>query len=90
MASGGNFSVYPGAHGALLSPRALVFYEGLQDLAACRLLEKYVGREEAIRIIEEEAGMKITFTSYPQNSDFLPKLRLRIAKEIAKVAARQN
>lgn len=90
MASGGNFSIYPGADGALLSPRALVFYEGLQDLAACRLLEKYVGREEAIRIIEEEAGMEITFTSYPQNSDFLPKLRLRIAKEIAKATARQN
>ena len=54
------------------------------------MLEKYVGREEAIRIIEEEAGMEITFTSYPQNSDFLPKLRLRIANEIAKAAARKN
>lgn len=88
MASGGNFSVYPGANEALLSPRALVFYEGLQDLALCRLLEEFVGREEAIKIIEDEAGMEITFTSYPHDSGFLPRLRTRIAKEIEKAAAR--
>lgn len=43
MASGGPFSVYPAPNGAYLSPRAMVFYEGLQDIAALKLLENYVG-----------------------------------------------
>lgn len=88
MASGGGFSVYPGANGALLSSRALVFFEALQDSAVCKLLEKYVGREEVIRIMEEEAGMEITFVNYPKNADFLPRLRHRIAEEIKKAAAK--
>lgn len=85
MASGGGFSVYPGANGALLSSRALVFFEALQDFAVCKLLEKYVGRDEVIRIMEEEAGMEITFINYPKNADFLLRLRHRIAEEIKKV-----
>lgn len=85
MSSGGGFSVYPAANGAYLSPRALIFYEGLQDLDACRLLEKYLGREEAMRIIEEEAQMEITFRDYPRNTVFLPNLRRRIAQEIKKI-----
>ncbi|MBR2001281.1 MAG: DUF4091 domain-containing protein, partial [Firmicutes bacterium] len=30
--SGDAFSVYPGENGPILSTRALVFYEGLQDM----------------------------------------------------------
>lgn len=87
MASGGSFSVYPSQDGAWLSPRVLVFYEGLQDMAICKLLEEYVGKDEAIRIIEQEAGMEITFTQYPRDSEFLPRLRKRIAEEIKKASA---
>lgn len=86
MTSGGNFCVYPAPNGAWLSPRALVFYEGLQDIAACKLLEEYVGKDEVVRIIDEEAGMEITFCEYPSNSDFLPRLRIRIAQELKKIA----
>ena len=84
MASGGPFNVYPAPNGAYLSPRALIFFEGLQDISACKLLEEYVGREEAIRILEDEANMEITFSNYPRNSTFLPMLRKRIAREIEK------
>lgn len=84
MASGGPFNVYPAPNGAYLSPRALIFYEGLQDLAALKLLEAFVGREMALSILEDEAKMEITFSKYPENTNFLPNLRRRIAQEIGK------
>ena len=39
----------------------------------------------SIEIIEEVAGMPITFDDYPHDNDFMVKLRERINKEIEKV-----
>ena len=86
LMSGGAFSVYPDTNGALLSTRALVFYEGLQDFAVCRLLEEFIGKDEVVQIIEDEAKMEITFWDYPRNADFLPNIRRRIITEIKKQA----
>lgn len=88
--SGGAFSVYPGSDGALLSSRALVFYEGLQDIAVCSLLEKIIGRDEVMRIIGETSGMDITFWDYPRNTKFLTDLRKRITEEIKSKSKAHN
>lgn len=80
--SGDPFSVYPGENGPLPSVRACVFREALQDNALCKLLESYIGREEVIKLIEEEAEMEITFTKYPRNNKFLPGLNRRMKREI--------
>lgn len=70
LPSGDAFSVYPGKDRPILSVRALVFKEALQDIEICRLLERYIGREKVIALIEEEAGMKISFSKYPHDNDF--------------------
>ena len=37
-----------------------------------------------LSILEDEAKMEITFSKYPENTNFLPNLRRRIAQEIGK------
>lgn len=73
--SGDPFTVYPGKDGPLHSLRGLVFHEGLQDLQVCRTLERYVGKEAVVRMIDEAAGMDLQFDQYPRSADFLLKLR---------------
>lgn len=80
--SGDAFCVYPGERGPLPSIRAFVFREALQDISVCRLLEKKIGKEAVIRLIEEEAGMEITFKNYPRNSEFLNSLMSKIKSMI--------
>ncbi len=75
--SGDAFSVYPGDNGeAVPSLRLKVFLHGLQDMRALQLIEKNVGREEAIRLIEEKG--EITFTEYPKESEYILNLREKI------------
>lgn len=81
--SGDSFSVYPGTNGPLYSMRALVFKDALQDIELLKLLEKYIGKEEVIKLIEEEAGMEITFTQYPRNNQFIINLTEKIKRIIA-------
>ena len=76
--SGDAFSVYPGRDGAIPSMRAFVFREALEDISLCRLLEKKIGKEAVIKLIEEEAGMEITFKSYPKDMEFFPRLTRKI------------
>ena len=81
--SGDPFTVYPGKKGPQLSLRALVFYDALQDIAVCRLLEEKLGHDAVVELIEKEAGMSIEFDEYPRNSDFLLNLREKITDLIA-------
>jgi hypothetical protein len=76
--SGDAFSVYPGSNGALLSMRALIFYEGLQDMALCKLLEEKTSREFVVNLIDEIAGKDVRFASMPEDEDYIYKLRGRI------------
>ena len=77
--SGDAFSVYPGANGPLESLRSVVFYEGLQDIRACQLLESMVGRK---RVLELIGPMK--FNQYPATDEGILALRQRINDAIAK------
>ena len=63
--------------------RALVFKDALQDIELLKLLEKYIGKEEVIKLIEKEAGMEITFTQYPRNNQFIISLTEKIKRIIA-------
>lgn len=72
--SGDAFSVYPGKDGPLPSLRALIFREALQDVEICRTLENIIGRDKVVEMIDKEAGMNLTFSEYPRNSSFIPKL----------------
>lgn len=72
--SGDSFSVYPGKDGPPPSMRAFVFKDALQDISICRMLEKQIGKEAVIKLMEEEAGMETTFSQYPRDNEFVPKL----------------
>ena len=82
--AGDAFSVYPGEEGPLESLRILVFYDGLQDVRALKLLEQYAGKEYVVQLMEEMAGMEIRFDKYPHDKNFLLTLRERINSEIKK------
>ncbi|MBR4450517.1 MAG: DUF4091 domain-containing protein, partial [Clostridia bacterium] len=72
--SGDSFVVYPGKDGeALCSLRLKVFYEGLQDMRALRLLESLAGREKALEIT---GG--ITFEDYPRDPEYILAAREKI------------
>ena len=73
--SGDPFIVYPSKSGAYPSIRGKVTYEAIGDMDLCRTLEEYIGRDEVIKIIDSVADMDVRFDSYPQDSEYLPKLR---------------
>ena len=87
--SGDPFSVYPDeAYGAIPSLRAIVFKEALQDIEICRTLEKYIGKDAVIALIESEAGAPITLTDYPRENDFIVNLMEKMKQKIASFEAK--
>lgn len=81
--SGDAFSVYPGEGGEpLLSLRLKVFYDGIQDYSALKLLESYLGHDETVRIIEDGLSTPLTFSEYPKNDEWLVSLRDCINRKI--------
>lgn len=65
--SGDPYLVYPGKDGEPLSSiRAEVQSEALVDLRAFQTLEKHLGREAVLQMIDRNAGMeKMTFKNTP-------------------------
>lgn len=82
--SGDAFSVYPGKDGPILSLRAVIFKEALQDICLCRLLENYIEKQKVVKLLEKFAGNEITFKNYPRNSFFIPRVNMELKKIIAK------
>ena len=82
MPAGDSFSVYPGSTGPIESIRMVVFYEALQDLRACELLEKLAGRDTVLEILEKDG--EITFKKYPRSIEKSISLREEINAEIEK------
>ena len=81
--SGDAFSVYPYDNGPIESIRSVIFYEAIQDLRACTLLENYIGRDEVIKIIEESGEIK--FNEYPRSNEGVAAIRERINAKIKEV-----
>lgn len=88
MPAGDSFSVYPGTDGPIESIRSVVFYEALADLAACELLETFIGRDEVLKIIEKNE--KITFKSYPKSTAALLEIRQCINEKIDQLTHNNN
>ncbi len=78
--AGDAFSVYPGANGAVASLRLKVFKEALQDMMALKLLESYIGKDEVLKVIEEET--EVDFNIYPRRASYLLDLREKVNKLI--------
>lgn len=80
--AGDCYSVYPGEDGPIESLRIVVFTEALQDLRALKMLEKYIGKEETVKLMESMAGMEIRFAKYPHTPDYILKLRETVNRMI--------
>lgn len=83
--SGDPFSVYPGKDGPLESLRSVVFYESLQDIRACKLLETYIGREAVLQLI---GPMK--FNQYPTTDEKILEIRQRINDALERYIRGEN
>ncbi len=83
--AGDSFSVYPGEDGPIESLRLIVFYQALQDLAAMRLLEKYIGHDEVVKIIENIAG-NVIFDKCTSDPEIVLKVRDAVNEKLRRVA----
>lgn len=81
--SGDAFTVYPGENGPLDSLRGVIFYDALQDIRACELLESYIGRDEVVKMLEESGVLK--FNEYPRKNDEVMAIREKINDSLEKV-----
>jgi len=83
--------VYPGADGKpLASLRMMVAQEAFNDYRALKLLEKLAGREAVLAIIDEGLAEPITFSCFPQNEDYLLRLRLDVNRLAAAIEAKRK
>ena len=79
--SGDSFMVYPGENGETVdSLRLKVFYDGFQDLFALKALEKKIGREKVLEILDKDLDKPLTFKEYPRDEKWLLEMRDRINK----------
>jgi len=81
--SGDSFIVYPAPDGTPYhSLRLKVFYDGLQDMAALRTLEKLSDKKTCADIIEENGKHSLTFREYPHDNDWLLDTREKVNETI--------
>ncbi len=77
--SGDSFVVYPADNGeAIESLRLKVFYDAFQDLSALKALEKKIGREKVIGILEKDLEKPLTFKEYPRDDNWLLSVREKV------------
>jgi len=86
--SGDAFSVYPDKNGPIPSIRLKVFNEALQDLRAFELLEQYIDKKDILEMID--SPMKITFSEYPNSSEYIIDLRNKINNAIKNRVCSEN
>ena len=72
--SGDAFSVYPYRNGVIPSLRLKIFKEALDDVSLLYMLERKIGREETIALLDKVAETDVTFKNYPRNEEFFDKL----------------
>ncbi|MBQ5746377.1 MAG: DUF4091 domain-containing protein, partial [Clostridia bacterium] len=82
--SGDGYILYPAPNGVHGSIRGEVMYQAINDMRICQLLEKYIGKEKVVEIIDSMAGGELRFDSYPKGKDYIENLRSKIIEEIEK------
>ncbi len=81
--SGDSFVVYPGPDGTPYhSLRLKVFYDGLQDMAALKTLERLTDRKNCVDVIEQKNKYNLTFSEYPHDNDWLLDTRETVNRMI--------
>ena len=79
FAGGDSFLVYPGADGnPVTTLHYEVFNEGLQDVRLLQTLEKKIGRDEVMKIVNAGLERPLAMTDYPHSSEWLLDLHERI------------
>ena len=82
--AGDAFLVYPGKYGDPLDAiRNEVIFAGWQDLRACRTLEKKIGREAVIALLNEGADRPLKMYDFPADDAFLLGRRRAVYEAIA-------
>lgn len=76
--AGDPFLVYPGEEGPIESIRLEVLTEALQDLRALELLERKLGREAVVAMLEEGLEEEITLSVYPRETEWYIQKREQI------------
>ena len=77
--AGDSFVLYPAEDGtAYASLRFKVFYDAIQDYEALRLLEKKIGREKVLEILNEGLETTIDNKNYPHTEKWLIEKRRQI------------
>ena len=74
--------VYPGPEGPLDSLKYEVFREGLQDMRALQLLERKIGREAAVKLLQDGLDKELSMVEYPREADWLLGRRERINRAL--------
>ncbi len=81
--AGDAYLVYPGEDDMPRgSIRLSVLAQAMEDVRAMQFLESLTSYEYVAGLIEEQAGMRITFAQYPRTKEFLVRLRHCINEEI--------
>ncbi len=83
FAAGDGYIVYPGDNKPISSLRQFVFFDALQDMRACELLEKLTSRENVLEILKA-SGYGVGFEKYPKSDEEIIYLREKVNKEIYK------
>ena len=79
--SGDAYVVYPAPDGTpYVSLRLKVFYDGFQDMRLLKLLERKIGRNEVIKVLEKDLAAPLSFTEYPRSDEWLLKKREEIIR----------
>ena len=80
---GDPFIVYPGQDGdAWDSLRGENFFHGMQDLRALQELEKRIGRDATLALLNEGLEQPLSLIDYPRNDEWLIAVRRRIYERI--------
>ncbi|MCH5320468.1 MAG: DUF4091 domain-containing protein [Eubacterium sp.] len=82
--SGDSYVVYPSPDGSTyVSLRLKVFYDAIQDFEALKLLEKKIGREKTLEILNKDLEKPITARDYPHSEKWLIEKRNEINRTLA-------
>ncbi len=83
--AGDCYMVYPAPGGAIPSLRYKVFLQGLQDMMAAKLLERFIGKEEVMRIVETEG--EVAFDICPKDAAYIMNIREKINQKLLEVCS---
>jgi hypothetical protein len=80
--SGDAFLVYPGKEGPVCSIRLALLREAMQDIRALKFLEDLIGKQETVKLLEEDMDQPLTFKHYEKRASWILEKRERVNQMI--------